>query len=1316
MKSIKMFNTGKTIISFTNLILFMTILFTFQVGAITPIVIKEKTVELPAGTDADWWQRVQQKIIKSEYWVAEKNKTDNQGYKTEYHAMNRAHNLRTYFTPDGIRVTPGTDNPDWEWGFSLMGFGLKGDIRPVEPGKISKDMNRVEYQRGENLTEWYINDEKGLEQGFTIEAPFVTHKSGAGNILVLELGIIGNLTGEIDESGDNIKFGKPGEASVVNFGKLYAFDSSGKVLPSEMIILADDLQIQVDTTGAIYPVTIDPLVTTPSWTAESNQADSMFGYSVASAGDVNKDGYSDVIVGAPLYNDGSGNYGGAFVYYGSSSGLSDTPSWTAESDQAFSFFGYSVESAGDVNKDGYSDVIVGAPLYNDGSGNYGGAFVYYGSSSGLSDIPSWTAGSDQDSSWFGSSVASAGDVNKDGYSDVIVGAFSYDNNETDEGRAFVYYGSAAGLSNTPSWTAESNQADAMFGYSVASAGDVNKDGYSDVIVGAPGYDSGETNEGRAFVYYGSASGLSNTPSWTAESNQADSYFGYSVASAGDVNKDGYSDVIVGAYLYDNDETDEGRAFVYYGSSSGLSNTPSWTAESNQAESLFGFSVASAGDVNGDGYSDILVGAPAYNNGEADEGQAFVYYGSPSGLRSIPSWTVDSDQVESRFGYSVASAGDVNGDGCSDVIVGAPYYDSGEADEGRAFVYYSSTSGLSNTPSWTEETDQGSSYFGFSIASAGDVNGDGYSDVIVGAYGYDNDVTHEGRAFVYYGSASGLSNTPSWTAESGQGPPYYDYNYFGSSVASAGDVNGDGYSDVIVGAHGYDNGQTNEGKVFVYYGSSSGLSNMPSWTAESNQAESHFGVSVASAGDVNGDGYSDIIVGAHLYGAYAGRTFVYHGSSSGLSSEPAWIAESDKADAQFGWSVASAGDVNGDGYSDVIVGAYVYDNGQTNEGRAIVYHGSASGLSNTPSWTAESNQAESQFGYSVASAGDVNGDGYSDVIVGVRLYDNVEINEGRVFVYYGSSSGLSNTPAWTAEADQTDARFGNSVASAGDVNKDGYSDIIVGAYFYDNSEIDEGRAFVYYGSSSGLGNTPRWTAESDQANAEFGYSVASAGDVNGDGYSDVIVGARYYDNGQTNEGRAFAYYYIPVDTDGDGLSDEMESAGCSDPFDADTDDDGIIDGVEDANHNGVVDTGETNPCNADSDNDGIQDGTETGVTSGHQTDTSSAFIPDADSSTTTNPLKADNDDDGLKDGEEDVNHNGQVDGGETDPANEDSDNDGMPDGWEVQYNLDPLYNDANEDDDGDGFSNLKEYKRGTNPQDLSSHPSKGMPWLPLLLSD
>jgi hypothetical protein len=172
---------------------------------------------------------------------------------------------------------------------------------------------------------------------------------------------------------------------------------------------------------------------------------------------------------------------------------------------------------------------------------------------------------------------------------------------------------------------------------------------------------------------------------------------------------------------------------------------------------------------------------------------------------------------------------------------------------------------------------------------------------------------------------------------------------------------------------------------------------------------------------------------------------------------------------------------------------------------FVYHGSATGLSTTPSWTAESNQAGAQFGYSVSSAGDVNGDGFSDVIVGAPEFDSPEANEGRVFVYHGSATGLSTTPSWTAESNQAGARFGWSVSSAGDVNGDGFSDVIVGAPEFDSPELNEGRVFVYHGSATGLSTTPSWTAESNQAGARFGYSVSSAGDVNGDGFSDVIVG-------------------------------------------------------------------------------------------------------------------------------------------------------------------------------------------------------------------
>jgi hypothetical protein len=422
--------------------------------------------------------------------------------------------------------------------------------------------------------------------------------------------------------------------------------------------------------------------------------------------------------------------------------------------------------------------------------------------------------------------------------------------------------------------------------------------------------------------------------------------------------------------------------------------------------------------------------------------------------------------------------------------------------------------------WKAEGNQVSATFGNSVGTAGDVNGDGYDDVIVGAYQYSNGQSSEGRAFLYLGSAAGLSTTPDWTAESDQANAQ-----FGNSVGTAGDVNGDGYDDVIVGAIDFTNDQETEGRVFVYLGSAAGLSTTPDWTAESDQAGAGFGTSVGTAGDVNGDGYADVIVGADHYAsgqAAEGRAFLYLGSAAGLSTTPDWTAESDQTNAQFGRSVGTAGDVNGDGYADAIVGADGYTNGEANEGRAFVYHGSGAGLGATPDWTAESDQDSARFGWSVGMAGDVNGDGYADVIVGALRYENGQADEGRAVVYHGSAAGLGTTPDWTAESDQALARFGNSVGTAGDVNEDGYADAIVGALQYENGQFQEGRAFFYLGSAAGLSTTPDWTAESNQVSAWFGSSVGTAGDVNGDGYAELIVGAPLYDRGQTDEGVALVF--------------------------------------------------------------------------------------------------------------------------------------------------------------------------------------------------
>ena len=715
--------------------------------------------------------------------------------------------------------------------------------------------------------------------------------------------------------------------------------------------------------------------------------------------------------------------------------------------------------------------------------------------------------SNQAGAHLGHSVATAGDVNNDGVSDVIVGVTDYDNGETNEGRTYVYYGSAAGLATTPDWTAEANRANSSFGNAVATAGDVNGDGYADVVIGASFYDNGQLDEGRAYVYHGSATGLATSPAWTIESNESGARYGESVATTGDVNGDGYADVVIGAPFSDPDlETpDAGVAFVYRGSATGLQVIPMATlALAPETDAHFGISVATAGDVNGDGFADIIVGAPGVF-GLQDRGEAFVFLGNPSSLNL--EWT-ELGPVQSNLAAAVATAGDVNGDGYSDVLIGAQGFDNGETNEGGAFVYHGEAEILDTVIDWTAFPGQNDDHFGV-VASAGDVNGDGYSDVIIGSDRYDNGQMDEGRAYVYHGSASGLSSVPVWTAESNQ-----VLALLGFSVARAGDVNGDGYSDVIVGAPNYTNGNTNEGRAYVYYGSDSGLSTTPAWTAESNQDLAYFGGWVATAGDVNGDGYSDVIVGAWSYSngqTDEGRAYVYLGSASGLASSPAWTAESNQDGAFFGRRVGSAGDVNGDGYSDVIVGAELWDNPLNGEGKAYVYHGSATGLALTPAWTAEGNQAVALFGCSVGTAGDVNGDRFSDVIVGARQAANPEFEEGRAYVYHGSAGGLALTPNWTAEPNFASAFFGES-GTAGDVNGDGFSDVIVGA-----DQAAGGRAYVYRGSVSGLGTSAIWIGQSGEVNG-FGWRVATAGDVNGDGFSEVIVGAQ-----AGLDGKAYLFY-------------------------------------------------------------------------------------------------------------------------------------------------------------------------------------------------
>jgi len=308
------------------------------------------------------------------------------------------------------------------------------------------------------------------------------------------------------------------------------------------------------------------------------------------------------------------------------------------------------------------------------------------------------------------------------------------------------------------WFPKGGQAGAHFGASVAPAGDVNGDGYSDVLVGAPQFDNGQTDEGRAFLYLGSASGLSPSPSWTWEPNEAGASAGSVVAPAGDINQDGYSDFLIGVPLWNGPGgLDAGGVFVFLGSPTGPAATASDTLFSGLGGTHFGASACTAGDINGDQYADVIVGAPDLANGIAGEGGVFVYLGSASGLQFIPNFTLEGEQLNAHLGASVSGAGDVNGDGFADIVMGAPGATPGvNPGAGKVLLYRGSGSGIGALLS-TIDGAADSTATGTSVANAGDMNGDGYADVVIGSPGWtDFGETHGGHVDFYNGSSTGIS--------------------------------------------------------------------------------------------------------------------------------------------------------------------------------------------------------------------------------------------------------------------------------------------------------------------------------------------------------------------------------------------------------------------------------------------------------------------------------------------------------------------------------------------------------------------------------
>ena len=442
--------------------------------------------------------------------------------------------------------------------------------------------------------------------------------------------------------------------------------------------------------------------------------------------------------------------------------------------------------------------------------------------------------------------------------------------------------------------------------------------------------------------------------------------GWSVAPAGDVDGDGFGDVLVGAYCNQEGGANAGKTYLMFGSTIrsggviGLSNADaSFTGENNGGRS--GYSVASAGDVDGDGLDDVLIGAEdASGDAPEDEawaGKTYLMFGrSVQAGGAFELGAADAsfmgEGLQDRSGISVASAGDVDGDGLDDILIGAYANDEGGLSAGKTYLMFGETiqSGgdfdLSEADAAFigEEDNHGS---GWSVASAGDVDGDGLDDILIGAAAQDIESYYSGT-YLMFGrtfQAGGMyyleSADATFEGES-------DEDWSGWSVAPAGDVDGDGLDDILIGAKHNDEGGEHAGKTYLMFGdtiSAGGAFDLVYADAAfvGKQAFDHSGCSVASAGDVDGDGLDDVLIGSDGQGGglhAAGRTLLMFGATI----QQGGSFDLGRADAVFvgeaeldysGHSVASAGDVDGDGLDDVLIGAYSNSDVAANAGKSYV---------------------------------------------------------------------------------------------------------------------------------------------------------------------------------------------------------------------------------------------------------------------------------------------------------------------------------------------------------------------------------------------
>ncbi len=1095
-----------------------------------------------------------------------------------------------------------------------------GEASDHAPGEDACE-GRLEVTTGA-VTAWFEGESDALKQGWDVAAPSV---GGAAELRIqveLDDGIV-----SVDEGLLNVETLQGDWQGT----RIRAWDADRRPLDVIADPADDGFVLVVDTEEAAWPVHVDP-----SWSADGwEPMGGLYAPQALSMGDVDGDGILDAILGDGYgtYDDGLGNplsaAGRVVVWLGEEGGFDQEMSQSifSSTPTAGARFGWALASGGDIDGDGHDDVVVGAPYLTDTLTWQGRIEVYLGSASGLSSTPDVTIDGGAVGGLFGWAVTFVGDVDGDGYDDVAVSA-----PRDGTGKVQLFLGSATGLSTTPdeTWTSNTTALTGSFGNALLGGVDVNGDGEPDLVVGEPRHEVSDTtgtlmNAGRIHVYEGTGSGLPATADATIDGDEEGAWLGWALGRAGDLDGDGHDDVAASRYVersswpqWDDALAMEPKLSIYAGSSTGLSLDVTLGTDdqvgsvwSGDAHASFGAAAASPGDMDGDGYGDLVVSAPNLTHQAFGEGRLYLFRGSASGVVDEVEHVWDGMVHHAGLGRLLVAPGDIDGDGHVDVMAadhrGVRWFAGEETFEtpdvtgdllttssnhDEYFVDYTWCDGSSLPPCGPDNLYAGRhrSRFGNRVAGIGDVDGDGFDDIAVTAPNEDcgNWEGRFGAVYVHLGSADGVEEDEHvWLCGDGGS------DYFGLLV-DGGDVNGDGYDDLLVGGHS-DSGE----EVQLHHGSASGLSSTADTTLTGSSGQG-FGWDAVIAGDIDGDGYDDVVVGHPFQDISsserdAGGFSVFLGSSTGIPTTASATIDGTSAWSRMGTTVRGVGDIDGDGYDDVAVGAPLHKDGSDYVGRVYLYLGGASGLQTPAAWTFDGQVDGPRVGIHI-DGGDLDGDGYADLVLGEQPRDNyrgeVEPVDTRALIFWGDAQGPAATPDVTLSPGVWDNGHGVNVVVTDDVDGDGHAELMLGVP--GAMGADKPRVVIHAADATGIDATPSWVSETwmtpiwthvDESryanslrNDVQSGSLASAGDIDGDGYGDLIFGLRAAPWPEPRAEYVTRIVYgsasgvldpapvslgdtgsVDVDADADGLPDDWETEVGLDPDQSDATDDPDGDG-------------------------------------------------------------------------------------------------------------------------------------------------------------